>query len=187
MATGNLLEGYGQFRLFLRDSGGIELGENKHYLFESRLSRLLHKHAISTLLQLVGKIQLESNQALKQAVIDAMSTSETLWFRDGHPFDIVKNHMLPELYQVRDRPLKIWSTACPPGQESYSLSVLVQEYVSANSGCSTNPVDILATDLSASIIAACRRAQYDRLSIGRGLSQQRLMRFFTPLMTIAGR
>lgn len=172
---------YEIFRKFLADACGIILGDNKQYLVASRLSRLLAEHKIATLAELVRRIQQFSERLLKQAVIDAMTTNETLWFRDNHPFEIFKNKLLPEFQQQRGAAVKIWSAACSSGQEPYSLSMLVDEYRSANLGVLKRPVDIVATDLSQSMLNQCKKAEYDGLSLGRGLAKERLQRFFDPV------
>lgn len=174
-------EDYEAFRLFLADACGIILGENKQYLVASRLSGLMAEREIPSLKELVSRIKLISNRALKEAVVDAMTTNETLWFRDTHPFDIFKNKFLPELQVECKQRIRIWSAACSSGQEPYSLSMLVEEYRAANRGMLRQPVEFVATDLSPSMLEACNRAEYDRLSLGRGLGDDRLKRFFDPL------
>lgn len=170
---------YQEFRRFLEKSCGILLGENKQYLVHSRLNRIMSEHGIETLAELVSRMQQFSNRALKQAVIDAMTTNETLWFRDVHPFDIFRNKLLPELQQQsRSGPVRVWSAACSSGQEPYSLSMSVEEYRAANMGVLKYPVEILATELSAAMLEQCRRAEYNALALKRGLSDERLQRFF---------
>jgi chemotaxis protein methyltransferase CheR len=56
--------------------------------------------------------------------------------------------------------------------------MLVEEFRSSNMGVLPSPVDIIATDLSKSMLESCAKAEYDALSLGRGLSKQRLDRFF---------
>lgn len=173
--------GYEQFRSFLERNCGIMLGDNKQYLVSSRLNKLMAQHGLSSLSELVARMQDFSGRELKEAVIDAMTTNETLWFRDAHPFTVFKDVILPEFQTVASSPMKIWSAACSSGQEPYSLSMLVEEFRSSAFGSLRRPVEITATDLSRSMLEWCRRAEYDRLSIGRGLSQERLQRFFEPL------
>ena len=172
---------YRLFRDFLQQSCGILLGENKQYLVTSRLGKLMAKENIGSLTELVNRIRLASNRTLKEAVIDAMTTNETLWFRDGYPFDIFKNKMLPECEKNSTSATRIWSAACSSGQEPYSLSMCVEEYSSAKLKLSQPAVEIVATDLSPSMLSSCRRAQYDSLSLARGLSRERLQRFFDPM------
>ena len=169
---------YQVFRDFLEDACGILLGENKQYLVSSRLNALMVEHNIETLRELVKRISQITNRKLKEEVIDAMTTNETLWFRDSHPFDIFKNKLLPEFQQGRNGSMRVWCAACSSGQEPYSLAMMTEEYRSSKMGSLKSPVEIVATDLSASMLEQCKRGEYDSLSLGRGLSQDRLKRFF---------
>ncbi|HUH38749.1 MAG TPA: protein-glutamate O-methyltransferase CheR [Spongiibacteraceae bacterium] len=166
------------FQDFLVRSCGIVLGDNKQYLVTSRLSRLMAEHGISDLGELLQRLQQFSQRSLRDAVVDAMTTNETLWFRDVHPFNIFRDRLLPELQRAQVRPLRVWSAACSSGQEPYSLSMAVEEYRAASMGVLRNPVEIVATDLSKSMLEQCRLAEYDQLSLSRGLSPERMQRYF---------
>ena len=173
-------EHYEEFRIFLEKACGIVLGDNKQYLVTSRLATLLAEYQIDNLRELIRRMQQLSQRGLREAVIDAMTTNETLWFRDVHPFNILRDKLLPEL-QRNSTPIRIWSAACSSGQEPYSISITVEEYKAAQIGVLRQPVEIVATDLSRSMLEACKNAEYDQLSLGRGLAKERLRRFFDPV------
>lgn len=180
-ATSTSTADYNTFKAFLEDACGILLGDNKAYLVSSRLGKLMEERAIESLTELVKRMQQISNRSLKEAVVDAMTTNETLWFRDSHPFNIFRQKLLPELLQDRGASLRIWSAACSSGQEPYSLSMMVEEYQVASMGGKKAPVEFVATDLSKSMLDCCKRAEYDSLSLGRGMTKERLQRFFEPI------
>lgn len=173
-----VLQHYEEFRTFLEKACGIVLGDNKQYLVSSRLSKLMAENGIPDLRELTSRLQLISQRALREAVIDAMTTNETLWFRDNHPYAIFRERLLPELQKTARGPIRIWSAACSSGQEPYSISMCTEEYRMANMGALRQPVEIVATDLSRSMLDACKNAEYDQLSLARGLSPERLQRFF---------
>jgi len=170
---------YEAFRDFLAKACGILLGDNKQYLVASRLKKLMATHEIDSLKVLVVRMQQVSNRRLKEAVVDAMTTNETLWFRDTHPFTILKDRLLPELKASRG-PVKVWSAACSSGQEPYSISMMTEEFIKANPGSLRQGLDIVGTDLSSTMLECCKLAEYDSLSLGRGLSPERLKQFFNP-------
>lgn len=174
---------YEEFRAFLEKACGIVLGDNKEYLVNSRLAKLMAEHQIGDLRELVRRLQGTgtAQRALREAVVDAMTTNETLWFRDVYPFTILRDRLLPELQRAATGPVRIWSAACSSGQEPYSISMVVEEYRMANLGVLKQPVEIVATDVSRAMLDACRRAEYDQMSLARGLSRERLQRFFEPL------
>ena len=174
-------EEYRLFSDFLEDACGIVLGENKHYLVTSRLQRLMDELNIPSLSELVKRMGSVGGKSLQVRIIDAMTTNETLWFRDSHPFDILRNDIFPELAKERTRPLRIWSAACSSGQEPYTMSMVAQEYGMANPGKLAKGVEILATDISKTVLEQARAATYDNMSLARGMSEERKLRYFRDL------
>lgn len=138
------------------------------------------EHEIKNLSELVKQMQRGlSSTLLRQTVIDAMTTNETLWFRDTHPYSILKERLLPEFQaEKRNMKLRIWSAACSSGQEPYSISMTVEEYKRSAMGTLKKPVEIVSTDLSRTILDAAQKGRYDGLSVGRGLSSDRLRTYF---------
>ena len=167
------------FRDFLEKACGIVLGDNKQYLVSSRLNRLLEQEGIASLGELVKRIQAQPRGGLRESVIDAMTTNETLWFRDVYPFEVLKTRLIPEfIKQSPGQRLRIWSAACSSGQEPYSLSMAIDEFERSNPGQLRGGAQIVATDLSGGILNAAKSAEYDSLSVARGLSPERLNRYF---------
>ncbi len=177
MSTDNL--DFEQFRVFLEKACGILLGENKQYLVSSRLNKLMEQQGIKSLGELVQRIQAQPRGGLREQVVDAMTTNETLWFRDTYPFEVLKNKVIPEF--IRNNPgqrLRMWSAACSSGQEPYSISMAIDEFERSNLGQLKMGAQIVATDLSGTMLTNCKTGEYDSLAIARGLSQERLQRYF---------
>jgi chemotaxis protein methyltransferase CheR len=165
---------YDQFRQKLEQYCGIMLGDNKEYLITSRLRRLLENEKLSNLSELM--MAMDRNLTLKGMVVDAMTTNETLWFRDDHPFKIFSEKLLPELAKAR-RPLKIWSAACSTGQEPYSLSIAIEEFKRINPGL-LGDVKIIATDISPTALAIAKEGIYSQLALKRGMGDVYLKKYF---------
>jgi chemotaxis protein methyltransferase CheR len=168
---------YHQFRVFLEKQCGIVLGENKQYLVKSRLAPLMTKFDVATLGDLVTRTLSPVERQLRAAVIDAMTTNETLWFRDEYPFELLKKRLLPEFKNQRT-PLKIWSAASSSGQEPYSIAMAVQEFKQSNPGAFSGGVQIIGTDISNTMLEHCKYGHYDSLALSRGLSPERKRMFF---------
>lgn len=166
---------YNRFRLMLEKSSGIMLGQGKEYLVTSRLRRLMERESINSITELMSAM--ERSRSLQETVIDAMTTNETLWFRDEHPYRIFREKLLPEIAAQR-RPLKIWSAACSTGQEPYSLSMEIEEYKKRNPGQLMAGERILATDISPSSLAAAKEGVYQQLAIRRGMNDIHLKNYF---------
>ena len=168
---------YEAFRVFLEEACGIVLGENKHYLVVSRLGRLMADEGVATLGDMVSHLRQGNNRALRERIVEAMTTNETFWFRDTFPFDILKELIFPDLAERRVRNPRIWSAACSTGQEPYSISMITQEYLASRPG-SLGDVQIHATDISPTILQEAKDATYDSLALARGLSQERKQKYF---------
>jgi chemotaxis protein methyltransferase CheR len=166
---------YDQFRQKLEQYCGIMLGDNKEYLITSRLRRLLESEKLENLSELIKAM--DRNLKLKEMVVDAMTTNETLWFRDDHPFKIFREKLLPELAKKR-RPLRIWSAACSTGQEPYSLSIAIEEYKRLNPGALVGDVKIIATDISPTALAIAKEGVYPKLALKRGMGDVHLKQYF---------
>ncbi len=181
MANRSLAENeYNQFRLFLEQHSGIVLGENKQYLVRSRLAPLMGKYNLPSLSDVVKQSMKPTERQLRTEVIDAMTTNETLWFRDRYPFELLSSSILPTFSRL-GRPVKIWSAACSSGQEPYSLAMTIMEHQQRKPGSLPGSASILATDLSPSMLERCKNAEYDNLALGRGLSDERKRQFFDVL------
>ncbi len=170
---------YDLFCSFLEEACGIVLGENKHYLVDSRLSRILKELALGSVGDLINRVKKEPRSNLRERIIDAMTTNETLWFRDNHPYALLKGLIFPELAKQRFSQLRIWSAACSTGQEPYSISMIAQEYLRSKPGSLPNNFQIVATDISPTVLEQAREGSYDDLALSRGLPAERKAKFFS--------
>ncbi|MEB3207135.1 MAG: protein-glutamate O-methyltransferase CheR [Vampirovibrionales bacterium] len=173
------------FREYIARECGISLGKEKAYLVESRLAKLVVENGCNNFSEFYHKVRSGLDPALKTKVIDAMTTNETLWFRDESPFTILKDYILP-MYQQRfakgqQSELRIWSGACSTGQEPYSIVMTVKEYDDAHPGhpYAIYPrLKIMATDISTSALMIAKMARYDGIAISRGLPDSYKEKYF---------
>lgn len=179
MAEGISPSEYQGFRDFLEQACGIVLGENKQYLVASRLKKLQDELGLSTLGQLLDELKRDRSGGVRARVVDAMTTNETYWFRDQQPYVMLAEALVPELLERRPRKLRIWSAACSTGQEPYSIAMALQES-SAGRPRTASDVEIVATDISPTVLKHSMTGLYDELALSRGLSAERKQRFFVP-------
>lgn len=155
----------------------IDIGPERRSLWVSRLNPVLKKHELTDIEDLVRALQ-RGDRQLEQAVVDAMTTNETMFFRDGPVFEAIVKDLLPRLMDGTDsgRRLTIWSGACSSGQEVYSLAMLIDMHHPelARSG----QVRILASDLSSTMVERCRAGRYSTLEARRGLTERHLRTYF---------
>ncbi|MEZ5834275.1 MAG: protein-glutamate O-methyltransferase CheR [Geminicoccaceae bacterium] len=161
----------------VKQQSGIQVSADKAYLFESRLLPIARQFGYATISDLVQRVRGSGDPAIIEAIIEAMTTNESFFFRDQHPFDRFGDFMLPELKKARggERQLRIWSAAASTGQEPYSLSMCVEE---AGSEYRTWRVEILATDISGEALDRAREGIYSQFEVQRGLPVQMLVKYF---------
>lgn len=161
----------------VRSRSAIVLERGKEYLIEARLQPLARERGAGTVAGLVHELRRAPSGPLRDLVVEAMTTNETSFFRDAHPFTALADQVLPDLVRARSgvRALNIWCAACSSGQEPYSIAMLVHDLVGADPGWR---VRLLATDLSPAMLARTRAGLYTQFEVNRGLPAHRLVRHF---------
>ena len=160
----------------LLERAAIRISTEQEYLVRSRLEPVAKQAGLSDLRALVEQLRREPYGPLHSQVVEAMTTNETSFFRDIHPFETLKIHVLPEVISRKgsDHTLRIWSAACSTGQEPYSLAMLIAEMPTLKSW----RVQIVATDLSRTTLAKAQQGTYNSLEIGRGVPARMLTQYF---------
>ncbi|MCF2948159.1 protein-glutamate O-methyltransferase CheR [Paraglaciecola aquimarina] len=165
------LRQYQLFCQFIEQACGIVLGENKQYLVRSRLSPLVKSTEGATFNSFIDSV-VQGDQKARLASIEVMTTNETLWFRDSYPFKLLEKEIFPKLVQQSNSnmPIKVWSAACSSGQEAYSIGMTWLSFKKNNN--ISKRLEIVGTDISTEMLQHCQKAEYDQLSISRGLPSQ---------------
>ena len=165
-------------RGFLKSRSGLALAPEKRYLVESRLAPVCQKHGLATLADLVARLRPLPDPALARAVVEAMTTNETFFFRDRVPFDLFRDVLLPRCLatQAATRRLRIWCAAASTGQEPYSLAMILREAAPRLLGWT---VEIVATDISGEVLERARSGLYSQFEVQRGLPIALLLKHFT--------
>jgi chemotaxis protein methyltransferase CheR len=169
-------QAFAALQSFLLKSSGLTLEREKHYLVEARLTPVVQQAGLSSLNELVAR--LETDRALGKKVTEAMTVNETFFFRDRQPFDGFRHAILPELLKSRakSRRLRIWSAACSTGQEPYSLAMILDEEARHLMGWS---IDIVASDIAETVLKKAKEGVYTHFEVQRGVPMPHLVRYFT--------
>jgi chemotaxis protein methyltransferase CheR len=155
----------------------IVLESGKEYLVQSRLVSVASQNGCMSLAELVTRLRAQPAGKLSQAVIEAMTTNETSFFRDMYPFEALKKTVIPELLAKRgsDPQLTIWCAAASAGQEPYSIALLLRESFPQ---IPKNNIRIIATDINTEVLAHAREGIYSQIEVNRGLPISMLLRHF---------
>lgn len=169
-------------RDYIEKHCGIHLDESKAYLIENRLLTMMIENGCRSYSEFYTKALNDQTHTLRDKIIDAMTTNETLWFRDISPYKILQFQLLPaflkEIISGAKKTIRIWSAACSTGQEPYSIAMIVHEFSRTNPVFHPSKVEIVATDISPTVLFLAKAARYDTLSISRGLSDDLRNRYF---------
>jgi chemotaxis protein methyltransferase CheR len=167
---------------YIQQISGIYLDQSKSYLFETRLSSIVETYGCRSYQELCAMAQREASKKIEKEIIDAITTNETLFFRDKGPFELLQHKILPEVIDARaakaplKTPIKIWSAASSTGQELYSIAIVIKELLRETSAYQFT---LLGTDISESAIVQASYGKYNRFEIERGLDKRLLQKYFT--------
>jgi chemotaxis protein methyltransferase CheR len=171
---------YEYLRKCLKERSGLVLSADKQYLVESRLLPVARSAGFANLGDLVRALMLGNADALMTAVVEAMMTHESFFFRDKLPFDHFRQTIMPALIAARSntRTIRIWSAAASTGQEPYSLAMCLREMEQKIAGWR---IELLATDLGNDVLEKARQGLYSQFEVQRGLPIQLLIKHFTQI------
>lgn len=171
------LENFGYIHDLVQQQSAVVLGREKSYLAESRLHSLARTQGHESVNDFVTQLRAVPDAALRLKVVEAMTTNETSFFRDVHPFECLRKKIIPDLIERRaaQRSLCIWSAACSTGQEPYSIAMLLHEYFPVLRGWN---VTIMATDLGTGVLDRARAGRFGQLEVNRGLPATLLVKYF---------
>jgi len=160
---------------FLLRKIGLALNNDKQYLIKSRMTRLLREHGLDDVNALSKTLRRQPDSDLARQVLDAMTTNETLFFRDQYPFDALRDLIFPELIAAKGAggKINVWSAASSTGQEACSIAMTASESVPG-----AGRVHILGTDFSAKAVEKANSGVYSQMEVQRGMPIKQLVRFF---------
>jgi len=169
---------YEFLRKYLKERSGLVLSADKQYLVESRLLPVARSAGFANLGDLVRALMIGNAEALARAVVEAMMTHESFFFRDKLPFDHFRQTIMPALIAARSniRTIRIWCAAASTGQEPYSLAMCLREMEQKIAGWR---IELLATDLGNDVLEKARQGLYSQFEVQRGLPIQLLIKHFT--------
>jgi len=174
------------FRDCARTNCGLVLTPDKDYLIEQRLQPIAEANGFRNMDEFGRHCAVKLDTAMLVTIIDRLTTHETSFFRDGHPFEAMERKILPEFHAKRfsapnlSARLRLWSVASSTGQEAWSLAMLIAEMLESKGGLKAwaGRYEIFGTDISPKVLETARQAVYSELEVSRGLSAERRQKHF---------
>jgi chemotaxis protein methyltransferase CheR len=169
-------DNYAFLQSYVYQESGIVIDPNKSYLLVSRLQPLVKENSLGTINDLCRLLRGTTATPLRRQVVEALTTNETLFFRDMPVFDALDKQVFPALIQRKQasKRISIWSAAASSGQEAYSLAMLLAE-----KGLPGWTIEILGTDLNRQILDRAAAGRYLQIEVNRGMPAKFLVKYFT--------
>jgi len=166
-----------RFYTLLEKKTGINLDSSKQYLVEARLADLYKSGGCSTLADFLQLLVSTPVGDLHWRAFEALTTNETMFFRDRPFFDALVADILPGIIEKKreERTLRIQCSAVSTGQEAYSVAILLRQHFPELSGWS---VFIQATDLSVRALDRARAGCYTQTEVERGMEPALIAKYF---------
>ena len=150
----------------IHDRSGIRMPPSKKTFLEGRMRRHMRRRGFGELAEYCRWLFSEGGLAEDEdALIDAVTTNKTEFFRERHHFDFLAASALPALGAQgsgTERPLRIWSAGCSNGAEPYSLAMVCADFAGDAAGFR---FEILASDISTAMLRQAMRAVYPAAAI----------------------
>jgi chemotaxis protein methyltransferase CheR len=161
----------------VRSRSAIELDVSKSYLIEARLAPVAKQNGFADIDELIQAVKAKRKVGLEAQLVEAMTTNETSFFRDLHPFETLRKTLFPEIRarNAARKTLNIWSAACSTGQEIYSVAMHLQEHFPE---LPSWKVQLVGTDLSDEVLAKAKAAKFSQIEVNRGLPAALLVKNF---------
>lgn len=146
---------------FIQTNVGIKMPDEKMIMVQSRLSirlKNLNMTNYDDYLKLIFSNTPEGQEEIG-LMINQITTNLTNFFRENSHFDFMNSTALPQLAKRGIEKVELWSAGCSSGQEPYTLSIVMQEFIRQNPG-QIRDFSIRATDISSKVLDKAIDAVY---------------------------
>ena len=145
---------------FMRDRYGINLSQ-KRLLINSRLSAALQAKGYTDFTKFVHELLSGKDAAQVEFIVNKLTTNYTYFMREKEHFAFFNEVILPDLIKRNERKkvLSIWSAGCSTGEEPYTISMCIKDFLGPQAGLWDTRV--LATDISPRVLSEAADPSYE--------------------------
>ncbi len=168
------------YAALLKEQSGLVLSQNKTSLLESRLAPIARRWGFETREALTNAVQGVPDIELMRDIVESMLCYETSFFRDMRPFEIFREQLLVymKFARAREKQIRIWCIGTSCGQEPYSLAMILKDI---EADFPDWQFEILASDISQSILEKAFEGVYAQMDVQRGLPIRHLIKYFSQI------
>lgn len=135
------------------ERAGIDLRDGKQTLVNARLGKQLRESGCRSYADFLSAVESDLTGEALTALIDALTTNYTFFFREPDHFRFLREVVLPQV--APSASYAVWCAAAATGEEPYTLGMLALE------AFGTRPQPrVLATDISTRALRTARRGVY---------------------------
>jgi chemotaxis protein methyltransferase CheR len=167
---------FGLLKKYLAEISGIEIPEEKKYLFTTRLTDFMKTKKISGFSELYSHLLTGKEPELTREFVQCMTTHESSFFRDSRPFTVLTKKLLPEVAGLRSAAskylaprIRILSAGCSLGQEPYTIAMCVADWLATQNKFTREDVAIVAIDISRKVLERAFEGKYSELEMGKAV------------------
>lgn len=162
-------------RDYIFDLCGIYISDNKKYLIENRLAKILTENNLNSFEEYLKFIKIGKNGNDHSRLIDAITTNETYFFREPDQLNIFINEILPKISNQKPEShnIRIWSSACSSGEEPYTISMMLKE-----KSLDLSKYEIYGSDISEGVLSSAEKGEYSSYSV-RNVPEAYMKKYFT--------
>jgi len=165
-----------RFLAYVLNKRAVDLSSYRLNFVTRRLLARLDRNKVESVDEYI--VLLERNPAEWEAFLENLSINVSEFFRDPEVFGSFKKNCLAGLVEkarADNGTLKIWSCGCSCGEESYSLAILINDYLRENKiDCSFK---IYATDVDLDALVKARAGAYVKTAL-TNVGREQLERYF---------
>jgi len=160
----------------LRQFAGWDLSNDKYFIIDKKLYNFICEKGYSSVEDLIAELKMGQRAMLWQ-VVEALTLSDTYFYRDYPVFKAFENYMLPQMREINrsSKKLRIWSLGCSTGQETYSIAMGVKHKLL---GVKDWTVNIIGTDISSYSISRAQKGVFSRFDVQMGLNMRQILENF---------
>lgn len=145
---------------FIQKHYGIDLSK-KRQLISGRLSYTIKTKGYAGFTPFIDHLLDKQDPNEVELVLNKLTTNYTFFMREQEHFNFFRETILPDIVRRHqgDRTLSIWSAGCASGEEPYTISMYIKDFLGGDAP--RWDARVLATDISQQALTKAQQGRYN--------------------------